>query len=823
LQTVLHTHPDNAVIVQMPGGFLELTAYSESIIRVRYAPTQAFSTKESLMIHQAPEVKVALGVGETAETVMLSTSKLSIRINKQTGAFTYLDSAGQILTKEPDRGGKTLIPVDVLKSVFDESVEAQIRKDADGVRAYIPTAKQVVDRRAFHTKLEFEWMADEALYGLGSHEEGMMNLRGQHQYLYQQNMKVVVPVLLSTRGYGILLDSYSLMTFHDDAFGSYLWTDVNDEMEYYFIYGPEFDHIVQHIRQLTGKATMLPKWAFGYLQSKERYVSQNELIEVVKEYRERGLPLDCIVQDWKSWTSDLWGQKTLDPERFPDPNGMMTELHNLNARLMISIWPNMNPGGDNWREMREQGCLLGNQGTYDAFNEKARALYWKQANEGLFSYGIDAWWCDCTEPFQADWNGAFKPEPEERLRINTEEAKRYLDPEYINAYSLLHSQGIYEGQRKTDTDKRVVNLTRSAYIGQQRYGTITWSGDVSATWDTLHRQIADGLNFCATGLPYWTTDVGAFFVKNDPKLWFWNGDFDLGVEDMGYRELYVRWFQFGAFLPMFRTHGTDTPREVWRFGEPGEIFYDALVKVLRLRYRLIPYLYSLAGMVTHEDYTMMRALPFDFRCDPDTYEINDQFMLGPALLVNPVTQPMYYAAQTIPLNGVSKSRSVYLPKGADWYDFWTGKRYAGGQTIIADAPLEMLPLFVRSGSILPIGPDIQHTGEGKDTPIDLYIYAGQDGQFTLYEDEDDNYNYEQGFFAKIRMNWNEQSHQLTIDPREGNYHGMPASRAFRLILVNQTNEQTDATQSLNIVYSGQKTVIDFDNPAKRESEHSNHT
>jgi alpha-D-xyloside xylohydrolase len=783
---------------------------------VRYAPTQEFSTKESLMISQSPNLRARFEVSETAETLFFSTSKLSIQINRQTGAFTYLDHSGQILTKEPDRGGKTLVPIEVVKSVFDETVQAQMRKDTDGVHAYTPPVKQVVDRRAFHTKLEFEWMPGEALYGLGSHEEGMMNLRGQHQYLYQQNMKVVVPTLLSTRGYGILLDSYSLMTFHDDAFGSYLWTDVDDELEYYFIYGPEFDHVIQGIRQLTGKATLLPRWAYGYLQSKERYVSQTELINVVKEYRERGLPLDCIVQDWKSWPSDLWGQKTLDPERFPDPNGMMAELHNLNAHLMISVWPNMNPGGDNWREMYDQGCLLGNKGTYDAFNEKARALYWKQANEGLFSYGIDAWWCDCTEPFQADWNGAFKPEPEERLLINTGEAKRYLDPEYINAYSLLHSQGVYEGQRQTNPDKRVVNLTRSAYAGQQRYGTITWSGDVSATWDTLHRQIADGLNFCATGLPYWTTDIGAFFVKNDPTLWFWNGNFDLGVEDMGYRELYVRWFQYGAFLPMFRTHGTDTPREVWRFGEPGEMFYDALVKYLQLRYRLMPYIYSLAGMVTHEDYTMMRALPFDFRCDPDTYDIDDQYMFGPALLVNPITRPMYYAAESTPLNGVSKSRSVYLPKGADWYDFWTSKRYAGGHKVIADAPLDTLPLYVRAGSILPIGPDIQHTGEGSDAPIKLYIYPGRDGHFTLYEDEGDNYTYEQGSFARIPVDWDDHSQQLTIGLRQGSYPGMPAAREFRLIKCSEDGiAQPDDTQTPGLLYTGQQLVVDLSGKTDR--------
>ncbi|MBA3872384.1 MAG: DUF5110 domain-containing protein [Anaerolineae bacterium] len=776
----------NAVIVQTPTGFLELTPYSDSIVRVRYAPTQEFSTKKSLMIESTPSASVAIDVSETTEAIVFSTPNLSIRVNRQTGAFTYLNHSGQILTKEPDQGGKTLVPIDVVKSVFDESVEAQIRQDADGVHAYAPSVRQVVDRQAFHTKLEFEWMPDEALYGLGSHEEGMMNLRGQHQYLYQENMKVVVPTLLSTRGYGILIDSYSLMTFHDDAFGSYIWTDVDDEMEYYFIYGPEFDQIIQSIRHLTGKATMLPKWSFGYIQSKERYVSQVELISVVKEYRERGLPLDCIVQDWKSWPNNLWGQKTFDPDRFPDPKGMVDELHQMNARLMISIWPNMNPGGDNWREMVDHGYMLGNKATYDAFQDAARQLYWKQANEGLFAYGIDAWWTDCTEPFQADWRGAFKPEPEERLRINTEEAKRYLDPEFINAYSLMHSQGIYEGQRKTTADKRVVNLTRSAYAGQQRYGTITWGGDVSATWDTLRRQIADGLNFCATGLPYWTVDIGAFFVKNDPKLWFWNGDYNSGVEDMGYRELYVRWFQYATFLPMFRAHGTDTPREIWRFGNPGDLMYEALVKFLRLRYRLMPYLYSLAGMTTQCDYTMMRALPFDFRSDSGTYDIEDQFMFGPAFLVNPVTNPMYFAAESAVIDGVSKTRPVYLPNGADWYDFWTGRRYAGGQTIYADAALDTMPLYVRSGSIVPIGPDVSYADEQPNATLELRIYIGQSGSFTLYEDEGNNYNYEQGHFAITRLSWDEAARRFTLHERQGSYQGMPSSREFRIIIVDDS-------------------------------------
>jgi alpha-D-xyloside xylohydrolase len=556
---------------------------------------------------------------------------------------------------------------------------------------------------------------------------------------------------------------------------------------------------------------MLPRWAFGYLQSKERYASQAELIEIVGEYRKRGIPLDCIVQDWKSWPNELWGQKTLDPARFPDPQKMTDELHHMHARLMISIWPIMNPGGDNWREMREGGFLLGNQATYDAFQEKARELYWTQANEGLFAYGIDAWWCDCTEPFQADWMGRFKPEPEERLRINTEEAKRYLDPEFISAYSLLHSQGMYEGQRRTGSDKRVVNLTRSAYAGQQRYSTITWSGDVSATWDTLHRQIADGLNFCVTGLPYWTTDIGAFFVKNDPALWFWNGDYDQGVEDMGYRELYVRWFQYAAFLPMFRAHGTDTPREIWRFGSPGEPMYEALVRVLRLRYRLLPYIYSLAGQTTHEDYTLLRALPFDFRADPATYDVADQYMFGPAFLVNPVTTPMYFRAKSTALEGVPKTRTVYLPAGADWYDFWTGRRYAGGQTMDVDAPLDIIPLFVRSGSIVPIGPDVTYADEQPNALLELRIYPGQDGSFTLYDDEGDNYHYEQGQFATIRLSWDEAARRLTLHDRQGSYPGMPASREFRIVMGDSPNHQPvpEGMSSRTVLYEGQELRLDL--------------
>jgi alpha-D-xyloside xylohydrolase len=781
-------------------GLISLTAYSPHIVRIRYTLEPDFSQKESLMVVSEAQTPTDVDVRETDDSLFFSTSELTVQIDRSTLAFKYLDEHGQILAREPDRGGKTLIPANVVKFIPDKENDIQTEVGADGLRVSASSFKEVVDRKAYHTKLEFEWMNGEALYGLGSHEEGMLNLRGQHQYLYQQNMKAVVPIFLSTRGYGIVMDNYSFMTFHDDAFGSYLWADIADELDFYFIYGPEFDQIVNGIRKLTGKALLLPRWAFGYIQSKERYRSQDELIAVVQEYRRRGLPLDCIVLDWKSWPEGLWGQKSLDPKRFPDPQGMTAELHRLNARLMVSIWPIMNPGSDNYIEMHDQGYLLGNQATYNAFQEEARDLYWKQANSGLFSNNIDAWWCDCTEPFEADWKDAFKPEPEERVQINTNEAKKYLDPQYINAYSLWHSKGIYEGQRRTTDRKRVVNLTRSSYAGQHRYGTITWSGDFAATWKTLRRQIADGLNFCMTGSPYWTLDIGAFFVKNKPEFWFWSGDYDQGVEDMGYRELYVRWFQFGAFLPMFRSHGTDTPREIWRFGNPGDPMYDTLVKFLRLRYQLMPYIYSLAGQIAHENYTMLRALPFDFRSDPATYDISDQFMFGPALLVNPVTKPMYYGPNSIPLMGVEKTRPVYLPAGTDWYDFWTGERYAGGQTLSAHADLETIPLYVRAGSIIPLGPDIFYTDEQPQAMLKLRIYPGQDGVFTLYQDEGDNYNYEKGIYAIIQLRWEDENSCLIFEERQGEYPGMSKTLEFCISVVGELNEY-------QFMYDGTRKII----------------
>jgi alpha-D-xyloside xylohydrolase len=767
------------IVLSTDHGRVKIEPWTPSIIRVVHTLLETFSQVPSLSVVARADASVAWDVKEVGPAIEVRTECLQIRVNRGTGALTYADAQGVVLTREPAQGGRELAVVDVVKTVFDAVPETRAEDTADGVRVRAMHGRQVVDRTASRSRLAFVWSDGEALYGLGSHEDGVMNLRGSQQYLYQHNTKVVVPLLVSTRGYGILVDGYSLMTFHDDQYGSYWWSDIHDELDYYFIYGPEFDDIVGGYRYLTGPVPMLPKWTFGYVQSKERYTWHDELLAVVREYRERQIPLDAIVQDWQYWTGELWGQKSFDPERYPDPTAMVQQLHELHARLMVSVWPNMTNDGPNQQEMQQQGCLLGDRSTYDAFSATARDLYWKQANEGLFAHGVDAWWCDSTEPFVPDWRGTVKLEPEERLRINTEEAKRYLDPEFINAYSLLHSQGISDGQRAMTAEKRVVNLTRSSYAGQHRYGTIIWSGDPSADWEILRRQIPAGLNFCAAGEPWWTLDVGGFFVRKRGDRWFWNGRYERGCEDLGYRELYVRWFQLATFLTMLRAHGTDTPREVWRFGEPGTPFYDALVRCIGLRYRLLPYIYSLAGAVTRANYTMLRALPFDFRSDPRTYGIADQFMFGPALLVCPVTTPMYYDAGSVALHDVPKTRSVYLPAGCAWYDFWTGARFQGGQTLDVEAPLDRLPLFARAGSILPLGPVVQHTGEPVDT-IELRIYGGRDGQFEFYDDEGDNYNYEQGAFEIIAMTWNDDQLLLTLGGRAGSYPTMPSTRRFTL-------------------------------------------
>jgi alpha-D-xyloside xylohydrolase len=799
---------------------LRIAFVTEAIARMTYTEGRPFQMRQSLIV-TSQKSYTDYRLEEDTDAFTVSTSALTVIVSKRYGAIRFSDAKGKLLMREPDLGGKWLTPKSVYRNVFSKSTLIEAGQSIDGARANAVEYETVFDRHSFEAKLEFVFAEDEALFGLGSHEEGYGNLRGKSRELYQQNMKAVVPYFVSTRGYGVLLDCCSLMTFHDDALGSYWWADVVDELDYYVLQGDTFDDLTRSYHELTGKAPLLPKWAFGYIQSKERYVNAREIVDVVREYRRRRIPLDGIVLDWKSWPNDSgWGQKSFDPIRFPDPAAFIAELHAMSARLMVSIWPIMTGGCEDQRELLKRNLMLGNQSTYNASLPEARECYWGQAARGLFAHGVDAWWCDCTEPFEADWAGAVKPEPHTRLAMNTGESKTYLDAGEINAYSLLHSQGIYEGQRGSNPAKRVINLTRSSYAGQHRYGTITWNGDICATWETLRRCIPEGLNFCATGEPYWTVDIGGFFIDNDPKLWFWRGDYkegcrgltdmnalepdptDTGCRDLGFWELYTRWIQYGVFLPMFRSHGTDAAREIWRFGEEGGRFYDIIAKYIRFRYELMPYIYSLAAQITLSSYTLMRALALDFPDDPNTHRITDQYLFGPSLLVCPVTQPMYYGIGSQPIPEGAKARAVYLPTGCCWFNFWDGTLYEGGQTIVADAPLETIPLYVRAGSILPMTQVMQYVGEVPDAPYEIHVYCGSDAEFTLYEDTGDGYHYEKGSFALIHLKWIEEKKELTISLRHGIFPGLITKREYRVSFISK-----DGTTMRSLNYSGQEVRI----------------
>jgi alpha-D-xyloside xylohydrolase len=812
----------DAVFLTSGEKYGRLTFLSASTVRVTYTQGRPFSTKQSRIV-VCKGIFSDFEIIEEASAFLVTTSMLRVHIDKATASLRYSNAQGKVLLQEPAQGGKWLTRKEVTRTLFQKDAAIDIEQSIDGARAVAIEYTTVIDRQAFEAKLEFVFADDEALFGLGSHEGGYGNLRGRSRELYQQNMKAVVPCFVSTRGYGVLFDCESLMTFHDDVLGSYWWADVVEELDFYFIAGDSFDEVTRGYHVLTGAVPMLPKWAFGYVQSKERYVNAEEIIEIVREYRRRQIPLDVIVLDWKSWPNgEGWGQKFFDPARFPDPSAFVDKLHSLGAKLMVSIWPIMTGDCSDQHELLSQDLMLGNRSTYDAFQKEARAIYWEQARRGLFAHGVDAWWCDCTEPFEADWSGAVKPEPHVRLEINVGQSKRYLDAGEINSYSLLHSQGIYEGQRATHVNKRVINLTRSSYAGQHRYGTITWNGDICATWETLRRCIPEGLNFCATGEPFWTVDIGGFFVDHNPDLWFWRGDYpsgcrgltdkdalvpdagDTGCTDLGYWELYTRWMQYGALLPMMRSHGTDAAREIWRFGEEGSLFYDVIAKYIRLRYRLLPYIYSVAAAVTLRSESMMRALALAFPEDARTFDINDQYLFGPGLMVCPVTTPMYFGPRSQPLEHVVKQRLVYMPEGTVWVDFWTGSTYTGGQTFHVDAPLETVPLFVLAGSIVPMTEVMQYTDQAVDAPYELRVFAGKNGEFLMYEDAGDSYAYEKGEYSLVRMVWDETAQQLTLGERAGTFPTLVREREYHVVLIANLGRRTRS-----VCYKGEQLILSF--------------
>ena len=690
---------------------------------------------------------------------------LVVRVNRETGALTFLDGDGNLLLREDPESPVTLEPVDIRRSVFSENAAISEKSGADGARASADPSGAEISRRGVRGRQYFRFQDGEALYGFGSHEEGIGNLRGHTRLLYQHNLKAAVPVLVSTAGWGILFDMGCMMSFHDDAEGSFMEIDCADALNWYFVYGGTYASLMEKFRGLTGPVPMLPRFALGYIQSKERYITAEELTAVAAEYRRRKIPLDLIVQDWMTWPEGQWGLKQYDRSRFPE--GFSKRLHAMNVRLMLSVWPHMQ--GDrnpNREELLREGCMLGNRSTYNAFLPEARGIYWRQLREGLLNEEIDAWWCDCTEPFEADWQGNDRPSDTERMRMNTEEAKKYLDPASISLYSLCHSQGIWEGSRRDRGRQRLLNVTRSSWAGQRRYAAVTWSGDTCASWETLRRHIPEGLNFMATGEAFWNCDIGGFFsASRDP--WFWKGEFPRGAEDPGYRELYLRWMQYACFLTLMRSHGTDSPREIWRFGEEGEPFYEAIARCIRMRYRLMAFLYSLMAEIREKGLPAVRVPALVFPEDQRLREIDYEMMLGDQLLVCPVTRPMRYMPGGEAIAEPDETIEVYLPAGSRWIAPDERKAYDGGQTVTVRAPLERIPVFVREGTILPLSPVRQYTEEKTSAPMEVWIFPGTDGMFCFYDDDGISYAYEQGQYQRIPMRWNDRERTLTLGAQEG--------------------------------------------------------
>jgi alpha-D-xyloside xylohydrolase len=741
----------DGALFKLKSGALKVQVCSDSVIRVLYSPTSTFPKRQEFVVIKAnwPATKFTMQSAEDAVT--LSTALLKIVVGRKDSSISYSETSGSSLVQESSR---KMTPAKV-----------------NGEDTY--RAESFINIYGSH----------EALYGLGQHQGGVWNYRGESLDISQDNTNIAVPLMLSSKGYGIFWNSTARSRFNN-RFANYLYisSEVADVIDYYFLYGPEFDAIVAHYRDLTGQAPMFGKWAYGFWQCKNRYKSQEEILGVAKKYRELHIPVDNIVQDWFWWNRK--GEFVFN-KNYPDPKGMVDQLHTENFHLMISIWPFFEPGSANYDYMEKQGWFVDKfkyakppyhtdaMAVYDATSPQARKYYWDQVNKGLFSIGLDAWWMDTTEP---ETEGQ-----EDNILLNHNLAAGSGN-RFVNAYPLLDTGAVYDGQRSASDKKRVYILSRSAFAGSQRNGVTAWSGDINSDWFSFRRQVPAGLNFSLSGAPYWTTDIGGF-VFGSPS-------------DPAFRELFIRWFQYGTFNPILRVHGTRNPdeNELWSYGADAQ---QILVNFDRLRYRMLPYIYSLAWKTTSEAYTPMRPLVMDFRSDVRAQNIGDQFMYGPAFLVSPVTEPS------------ATTRQLYLPQ-AKWYDFWTGSSLDGGVVTNAPAPLDKLPLFVRAGSIVTLGPDEEWATQKPADPVELRIYRGADGNFTLYEDENDNYNYEKGTYATIPLHWDEHAQTLSIGARTGNFPGMLDSRTFNVVFVGNdhgTGVNPPQTPDRVVHYSGQALTV----------------
>ena len=719
-------------------------------------------------------------------------SELTVKLDPESQSLTFMTSKGKVLLKEE---GWSLI-----------------RKNLD----------------EFEVSQTFALDKDEAIYGLGTVQDGKLNRRGLKKRMEQSNLEDFQNVLQSIKGYGIYWENYSPTLFEDNAQGMTFTSEAGQGIDYYFMYGGSADGVIAQMRQLTGDVPMFPLWTYGYWQSKERYKSAQETESIVDKYRELQMPLDGIIQDWQYWGSNyLWNAMDFLSEDFANGKQMIENVHKKHAHFMISIWASFGPMTQQFRELDAKGLLMpfetwpqsgishvwppimkypSGVKVYDAFHPEARAIYWKYLKT-LYDYGTDAWWMDSTDP---DFFNPRESDYAHKVYGGTWRSQR-------NAFPLETVRGIYQSQRKDDRGKRIFIMTRSSYAGQQHYGSNMWSGDVASSWDMLRKQVPAGLNFTLTGNPNFNTDIGGFFCGR-----YNTKGKGSAPRNPQFQELYVRWMQYGLFCPVFRSHGADAPREIWQFGKKGEPVYDAIEQMIRLRYRLIPYLYSTAWQVTSNNDSYMRPLFSDFASDRKVWNIADEFMFGRSILAAPIVNPQYTEEAIIKEDAMTgwdrkelkiengelkidwtatKRASKYLPKGATWYDFWTGKQYKGGQSVTLETQLNRVPMFVRAGSIVPMGPEMQYVGEKSWDNLELRVYPGADGEFVLYEDEGDNYNYEKGAYSTINIKWNERTRTLTIGERQGQYKGMLQQRHFTIVTPDgkqQTVEYTGKIQSVKL-------------------------
>ena len=749
----------------------QVTFYTPSIVRIHKADL-GVSKKQSLSVTMQPQQVKDIVVPDNGAYIY-KTSALMVRVSGSN--ITFMDRKGNVLLSELSSSGLCQ---------------------------------------------SFSLDEDEPIYGLGILQEGRMDMRGTERRMIQGNTDDYCNIIQSIKGYGLFWDNYSPTTFKSDKNMFQFDSQRGEGIDYYFIYGGDADGVIEGIRQLTGTVPMLPLWSYGFMQSRERYKSSSELTGVLDRYRQDGVPIDVMIQDWQYWGDNyLWNAMEFNNPDFSNPERWIKHIHDNNAKLMISIWSSFGPMTKPYRELQPKGMLLDFQTwpqsglsdwpprmdypsgvrPYDPYSKEARDIYWNHLTR-LYNLDIDGWWMDSTEPDHLDFKEEDLDQPTAMGPFRN----------VRNAFPLMAVGGVYDNQRAMEngSDKRVLILTRSVFAGQQRYGSNTWSGDVQSNWESLRKQVPAGLNFALTGNPNFNSDLGGFFANSYNE----RSQDGSATKNPLYQELYVRWMQYGVFCPMMRSHGTEVPRELYYYGSAGEPVYDALLGAVKMRYSLLPYIYSLAHDVNANNGTYQRALMMDFKNDHNVWDINNEFMFGRSLLVAPVLEAKYTPERAMSKSraGIgdidfleAKSTKLYLPAGTSWYDFETMQKFEGGQEIERAINIKSIPLYVKAGSIVPIGPDVQYSTEKPWDDLEIRIYAGANGTFCLYEDEFDNYNYEKGAFSTIDFKWNDKSHSLTINARKGSFDGMIKNRKFRVILIKDGQQ----TEPKTVNYTGKKVSV----------------